>query len=180
MSGAHYERLAAADYWFAPLRWTALTQSLIYRYKERGQWDLALPFSYWLAAYLVRCYQYHQQSLPDVVVAMPMTQSRWRQRGFHHTGRLAQQVSELLRLRYQPAALRLLKKTPRQKQQSLSQRWQATDKSQYCRYDVAGLRVAVLDDVISSGATISAAASALRKAGAEQVHGWALIYNQGD
>ncbi|WP_404401162.1 ComF family protein [Idiomarina seosinensis] len=170
----------AAQYWFACLRWTALTQGLIYRYKESGQWDLVLPFSYWLAAHLLRCYDYHQQALPDVVIAMPMTERRWRQRGFHHTGQLAQQVSHLLKLRYQPAALRLLRETPRQKQQSRNQRWQATKNSQYCRYDFSQLRVAVLDDVISSGATMSAAVAALRKGGASQIHCWALIYNQGD
>ncbi|RUO45491.1 ComF family protein [Idiomarina aquatica] len=180
---AHFPSLQEREltaHWFAPLRWTLLTQSLIYRYKTGGQVHLAGAFAAWLAAHLIHCYRNEQQSWPDVLVVVPTTAKVWQQRGFHHTGLLAQQLASYLKIPYQAGVLRVIRPLAKQKQLGRQQRWRQHAKSLHCTVDTSGLRVAVLDDLISSGATLTAAARALRKQGAKTVDGWALIYNQGD
>ncbi|MGM0526182.1 MAG: ComF family protein [Pseudomonadota bacterium] len=168
------------DYWFACFRWNQFSKGLIYRYKELGQTELSVSLAHCLAAHLVCCYREQQTDLPDCIIAMPVTSARWQKRGFHHTGYIAQKVSELLGVPYYAGVLRIIKPLPVQKRQTRAERWRAARGSQFCRIDVRGKAVAVVDDVISSGATMGAAASALKKAGAIAVHGWAVIYNQGD
>lgn len=172
--------LTTADYWFAALRWTPITQQLIHRYKTSGQQYLARPMGLWLAAHLVHCYSNQGIAWPDLIIAMPTTQATWRDRGFHHTGLLMLEVSKHLQLANQPGLLRVIRNVPKQKQLNRVARWQEARGSQFCTADVSGKTIAVIDDLISSGATLSAAAQALRKQGAKQVHGWALIYNAGD
>lgn len=168
------------DFCFAPLRWSLVTQQLIHRYKTSGHLQLAQSMGLWMAAHFYHCYRYQQLDWPDRVVAMPTTVERWRKRGFHHTGLLTEQLARHLPLPYVSGALRLLKKVPKQKRLKRSQRWQSAKDSQYCTLDVSGQSIAVVDDLISSSATIAAAAQALKKRGARQVHAWALIYNPGD
>lgn len=169
-----------ADYWFAALRWEPVTQRLISRYKTANQQYLSKSMSLWLAAHLQYCYCNEKLEWPDVVVAMPATQKSWRQRGFHHTGLLTQEVSRHLQLAYHPGLLRIIRAVAKQKQLNRASRWQQSQSSQFCTMDVTGKTIAVIDDLITSGATLAAAAHALKKRGASQVHGWALIYNAGD
>jgi predicted amidophosphoribosyltransferase len=43
-----------------------------------------------------------------------------------------------------------------------------------CDADLSGRRVAVVDDVLTTGATLNELAKNLKRAGAAQVHGWVL------
>ncbi|RUO76036.1 ComF family protein [Idiomarina seosinensis] len=179
-TGAQVDGVLICDYWFACFRWNQFSKALIYRYKELGQTELSVCLAHCLAGHLVCCYREHRLDLPDCIVAMPVIRSRWQQRGFHHTGYIAKKVSELLGVPYYAGVLRVIRPLPVQKGQTRAERLQAARGSQFCRLNVKDKVVAVLDDVISSGATMGAAASALKKAGATAVHGWAVIYNQGD
>jgi predicted amidophosphoribosyltransferase len=46
----------------------------------------------------------------------------------------------------------------------------------HCSRDVSGLKLAIIDDVLTTGASMSAAADALTRRGAKVVDGWALAY----
>lgn len=164
-------------YWFAALRWNSVIRHLIQRYKQSAKTELAIPFARWLSAHLYYCYHCYQIPLPDLVVAVPTTQKRWYQRGFHHTGLLAQLTAAELGLEYQVGLLRVIKDTSRQKRQSRRQRFDNAQHSMHCTRRLDGLTVAVVDDIISTGATLEATAAALKKKGAKEVHGWALVYN---
>ena len=165
-------------YWFASLRWESQTRQLMQRYKFQHRAELASVFARLLAAHIVLCYQ--NKPLPDGIIAMPMTEKSWHQRGFHQTALVAREVANLLSIPYLSNGLRIVRAKPMQHLTNQRDRWHNSHKSQLALGDFKGQSIAVVDDVITTGATMMAAADALYRKGAEQVDGWAIAYNQGD
>lgn len=165
-------------YWYGALRWEPQVQQLITLFKFRHKAELAPLLANQLAAHLQLCYQ--KQPLPDCIVAVPMTQQAWRKRGFHQTALLARHLSATLKLPYVADGLRKIRSVPAQHRASQSSRWENSQRSQLALHDFTGCTVAVVDDVLSTGATMTAAADALYKKGAKAVDAWAVVYNQHD
>ena len=165
-------------YWYAALRWEPQVQQLITLFKFRNKAELAPLLANQLAAHLLLCYR--EQSLPDCIVAVPMTEQAWRRRGFHQTALLARYLSAALQVPYIAGGLRKVRSVPMQHMASQSSRWENSRRSQLALRDFSGCTVAVVDDVLSTGATMMAAADALYKKGAEAVDAWAVVYNQHD
>ncbi len=104
----------------------------------------------------------------DCIVAVPCTPQALRRRGFDHVGLVAQGLGARLGLPCR-AALRS-RKSADQRMLSAEERRRNRAGSFAACADVAGARVLLLDDVLTTGATASAAAEALHAAGAESVH----------
>ena len=108
----------------------------------------------------------------DMVVAVPLHRDRRRQRGYNQADLIARNFAERLRLPYVPEALTKVRKTLTQTSLSLKERQEnlegafAADKAL-----VAGKNVLVIDDVLTTGATMSEAAHTLKRAGAVHVYG---------
>jgi predicted amidophosphoribosyltransferase len=108
---------------------------------------------------------------PDVVAPIP---SHWRRRIVHQTNSaaiLAEVVAGDLR---RPLAERLLRRrrhTKRQSDVNPSERWRNVRSAFAVRagYHLRAAHVLLVDDVLTTGATCSEAARALRKAGAARV-----------
>lgn len=98
---------------------------------------------------------------------IPTTPSRRRQRGFDHAGLLARHVARCLHVPCRRLLVRI--EGPSQTGRSRSERLAGPEIRAVAR--VRGLVLAV-DDVVTTGATAAAAASALRAAGADAV--WVL------
>ena len=100
----------------------------------------------------------------DVVTWAPTTDARRRARGFDHAELLARLVAARLGLDVR----RLLRRRPGPPQtgRSLAARRRGPDLAPAA---VVRGHVLVVDDVVTSGATASAAAAALRRAGADRV-----------
>jgi predicted amidophosphoribosyltransferase len=109
-----------------------------------------------------------------------MTHHAWRKRGFHQTALLARYLSAALQVPYIAGGLRKIRSVPTQHMASQSARWENSKRSQLALHDFSGSTVAVVDDVLSTGATMMAAADALYKKGATAVDAWAVVYNQHD
>lgn len=116
---------------------------------------------------------YKHSYFPDLVTATPLHWTRRLQRGFNQSERLARYWASRLGIPYQHC-LKRIKATP--PQQTLS----ATDRRRNLRNafkicaDVNGKRIAVVDDVITTGATARELTSCLLTAGAAEVHLWCL------
>ena len=111
---------------------------------------------------------------PDVVVPMPLSEARLRARGFNQAGELARVVADALRLNLLPAAVARTRDAPPQASLPLSERAQNVRGVFACTRDLEGLDVAVIDDVMTTGATLNALASELRRAGVRTVSCWVL------
>ncbi|MDH5527440.1 MAG: ComF family protein [Nitrospirota bacterium] len=112
----------------------------------------------------------------DLVMPVPLHPSRLRERGFNQSARLAAAVGRRMGL---PVAGHLLERTVATASQvGLKRRERLRNVARafaVCDTDsVAGKSVLLVDDVITTGATLSACARALMRAGAVRVNAWAV------
>ena len=115
-------------------------------------------------------------SKPALLLPVPLADKRQRQRGFNQAGLLAQWLSALLQLPQQAHWLQRIVDTPAQQQldaatrkRNLRQAFALSADSQ-----ISGLHVALVDDVLTTGATAESLARLLKKAGAARVDVYCL------
>jgi len=109
----------------------------------------------------------------DVVIPIPLAAARRRKRGFNQSELVARQVAEVHGLPLRLDLLERARETDAQATLDAEQRQQNV-RGAFVARDVAGLRVLLVDDVTTTGATLNEAARALRAAGATSVFGLAL------
>lgn len=175
---AHRRAQAYGRHWFAALAWQPASRHLVQRFKFQRSPELVRWLAPLMTAHLLACYAKYQLPWPDLIVAMPMTRQRWRRRGYNQAGLLAQAIGEQLQLPYSAGLLRRLRDEAKQHRLGREQRWSSMQNAMHCTRDVSGLTVAVVDDVLTSGASVTAAAAALQRRGAKAVDAWTLCYTE--
>jgi len=107
----------------------------------------------------------------DVVMPVPLHRRRLLRRGFNQSALLAAAVTGRLRCRLDVATLIRVIATPPQTAQDLDSRRRNVHNAFAVRYPerVAGLKVLLIDDVFTTGATANECARVLRAAGAHIV-----------
>lgn len=112
---------------------------------------------------------------PDRIIALPLAARRLATRGFNQSAVLAERVAHNLGIAYAPRGMLKIRDTPPQAGLDREARYKNVRGAFVCESGaVAGLHVALLDDVMTTGATMSEAARALKKAGARRVSAWVL------
>ena len=162
-----YERARAVA------RFDGVMRELVHDFKFRDRHDARRLFGRWLAeagaALLADA---------DIVVPVPLSRARLATRRFNQAALLAQEVARLTRRRYEPLALQRIKRTQSQVGLSRQQRRDnvagAFAVAEAAKPDLAGAKVVLLDDVITTGATARACARVLKRAGAARVDVLAL------
>ena len=111
---------------------------------------------------------------PGAVIAVPLSQRRLLYRGFNHAAELAAIVRRALGLRAARGVRIARRHTPPQaKTESVVERLANVDGAFTVRRWPTDLReVAIVDDVLTTGATASALAGALRDRGVERIEVW--------
>jgi ComF family protein len=104
---------------------------------------------------------------------MPLAPARQRARGFNQAHEIGVRTARALGL---PLVSALTRTTHGAPQAALrwSERARNVRGAFACRADVAGSAVAVVDDVMTTGATLAEAAATLRRAGAARVEAWVV------
>lgn len=112
--------------------------------------------------------------LPDHIVPMPLHPVRLRERGFNQALEIARRVSKKIGVPLLRGACERIRDTPSQTQLP----WKAREKNIRgafaCEADFSGKRVAMLDDVMTTGASLNELAKLLRSRGAVEVHAWVV------
>jgi ComF family protein len=110
----------------------------------------------------------------DALVAMPLSHSRLRERGFNQAHELARHLGRGLRVPVLANACRKVADTPPQAGLTLAQRVRNVRRAFVCDADLSGKRVAIVDDVMTTGATLNELARVMKRAGALRVSGWVV------
>jgi len=109
----------------------------------------------------------------DIVVPVPLHRQREQERGYNQADLIAKPLAHRLGLSYRAVLLTRTKPRPDKHMLSLEERWESVRGAFATRSGskVDNLRVLLVDDVMTTGATLDAAARALRGAGAKSVIG---------
>ncbi len=111
----------------------------------------------------------------DLLVPIPLHRRQLRSRGYNQSAMLAREVSRGAGLALAGNALaRVRDSAPQVSLSSRLDRARNVEGSFRCVGDVRGARVVLVDDVVTTGSTMSACAEALKSAGARSVWGIAL------
>jgi competence protein ComFC len=111
----------------------------------------------------------------DMIIPVPLGKERLKERGFNQAAVLAYPLALGSRVAYRSEGLERVRETASQVGLTVDQRRQNVAGAFTARPEmVKDRRVVIVDDVITTGATMDACAAALRQAGAERVYGLAL------
>ena len=130
------------------------------------------PLGRWFADRL-RLIARQGQMDADVVVPVPLHLQRERERGYNQADLIARPLAKQLGLPYRAVLLVRIRPCPNKHILSLEERWESVRGAFATRpgSQVDNLRVLLVDDVMTTGATLDACAKALRAAGAKSVIG---------
>jgi competence protein ComFC len=109
----------------------------------------------------------------DVVVPVPLHRQCERERGYNQAALIAKPLAKQLALPYKSALLTRIRPRPDKHLLSYEERWESVRGAFATRpgSQVDNLRVLLIDDVMTSGATLDSCAKTLRGAGARSVIG---------
>jgi ComF family protein len=113
------------------------------------------------------------EARPEWLVALPLAPARQRERGFNQAQQIAARIAGHLRLPHVRALARV-RPGPPQAALTWPQRAANVRGAFAVERDVRGRRIALVDDVMTTGATLAEAAGTLVRAGAARVECWVV------
>jgi ComF family protein len=138
------------------------------------KYEQVLPLGAWFAAKLAELVRANPAGFAaDIVVPVPLHAARFRERGYNQAELIARPLARLLGLPFKSYLLMRTKPRPDKLKLTIRERWR-TVRGAYATREgtqVDNLRVLLVDDVFTTGATLDACSRALRKAGAVRVAG---------
>lgn len=123
-----------------------------------------------LAAMLDRC----RPEQPDLIVPMPLSPQRLRERGFNQALELARAVAQTVNAPVDAGLCLKTRETPPQTRLPWKERRKNIRGAFVVLGDLTGRHVVVIDDVMTTGATLNELARNLKRAGAASVTGWVI------
>jgi len=139
---------------------------LIQQYKYGGNLALARLFAHALGSRIA--------GAADLIIPMPLAPQRLAERGFNQALEIARLLSRRTGVNLATHACRRVRESAPQATLPWNERARNIRGAFVCDRDLRGLRVAVVDDVLTTGATLNELARNLRKAGALEIQGWVV------
>ncbi|WP_424946979.1 ComF family protein [Candidatus Spongiihabitans sp.] len=158
-----------------PFRYQSPISDQIQALKYSGQLSHAVAMGKMLSLWAMK----NPAQWPDTIVPMPLHRNRIIQRGFNQATEIARVLNKQLGIPIDQTLLKRVKNTVTQtglheKMRRQNVRKAFVGKACAGKNPTSHRHVALLDDVVTSGNTVNAAAKALIGAGVERVSVWAI------
>ncbi len=144
----------------------------MHTYKYGGR----LPLSQFFAEELIRGIQ--NETRPDVLLPMPLHSTRLKERGFNQSVEIARHISSTMNL---PMSLNTLTKT-RDTAPQAGLPWDERRKNikgaYQCKDSLFNQHIVLIDDVMTTGASLNEAALVIKKCGASKISVWVVARTQ--
>ena len=158
----HYDATVAA------LGYRFPADTLVHALKFRSQLALA-PL---LGELLLKCIP--AEGRVDCVLPVPLSRERLRERGYNQAAEIARHVAKERRARLDLTVAAREKNTLAQADLPWSDRARNVRGAFRCEHSLDGAAIAVVDDVMTTGATLDELAATLKRAGAARVVNWVV------
>ena len=160
----------------APWTFSFPVDTLISRFKHQARWPLGHMLGRLLGVYLQHRFDTTELTRPDCLLPVPMARKRLRERGFNQALMLARWLNHALDIPFNEHAL--LRPHETVAQQDLDAKTRKRNLLNAFALapgiQVAGQHLALVDDVLTTGATAHSLARLLINAGARQVDVYCL------
>ncbi|MGV8711112.1 MAG: phosphoribosyltransferase family protein [Nitrosomonas sp.] len=169
LCGACLTRPPAFTRTVAAVRYTFPIDALIHSLKYQGNLATA-PV---LANLLIEKLK-HIHRKPDVIIPMPLHPIRLRERGYNQAMELSRYLARHMKIPLSPTSCSRIRHTPPQTELPWRDRQKNIRKAFSCAIDLSGQHIAVVDDVMTTGATLNEFAKILRQQGASEISNWVI------
>jgi len=139
-------------------------QSILHNIKYTGKPDLSIFFGIKLGKELIKLHFKF-----DVIIPVPLHPSRLRSRGYNQSEGLAIGISEITDIPIDSSLVQRIRKTTSQTQKSKMSRWKGIQNIYSTNYDFSGMSVLIVDDVITTGATVGELADLINLNGVKSI-----------
>jgi ComF family protein len=144
---------------------------LLHAFKYHGR----LALGEWGASAILAGREGHRGARrPDRLVALPLSRERQRERGYNQAFEIARVIARRLAVPLLRDGASRVRAAPPQAALPWGERAKNVRGAFACELDLAGLDIAVIDDVMTTGASLAEFAKTLRKAGAARVENWVV------
>ncbi len=140
--------------------------ALIHGFKYEKNLSLAPVFSDALVQHV------HKSTLPDLIIPMPLHRKRLAERGFNQALEIAKPIAAKLNIPLTWTACTRIKDTAPQISLPRKERHKNMKNAFTCDSDFTDKHIAIVDDVMTTGASVDALATILRSQGAREVSVW--------
>ncbi len=158
-----YQRLIATWYYHSPIR------EIIAALKFKHNFCYATALAQHLLTSINNNYLH---DLPDRIIPVPLHRHRLRQRGFNQAQIIAKKIAKKLQLPLDIHSCQRILATKAQANLPSDKRNRNVLNAFQCKTHLHGETIAIVDDIVTTGSTVSELARCFYQAGANNVHVW--------
>lgn len=163
-----YGRLQLEEvYSFLLFKNKGLTQKLLHAIKYNGNQQLAVELG---ELFGISCKQQNLFTTVDIIVPIPLHKSKLRFRGFNQSAQIAKGLASTLGIGFDENSILRKTKTSTQTKKTRTERWKNVDKTfKVVNSKLEGKHVLLVDDVITTGATLESCGQTILASGASKI-----------
>ena len=167
LCGKCQKNLPAFNKTYSPFIHQGTIRYLINQLKFNGAYKNSRLLGLLLANYLEK-----NAELPELIIPVPLHSNRYKQRGFNQTHEIAKTIAKELNVAINISCCQRIKNTPHQISLTAKQRLKNIKNAFLITKLPSVNHIAILDDVMTTGATANELARLLKSAGINRVDVW--------